>query len=173
MSNLLKVTLCEKKGFREEEMVKLLKGLNYLQQVVNSDYFKTWVLNFEWMGKVQFANNAGLTNEQVYDRIMSGVEVLRPERDNEMDIYLTIYNTYVTGRNVIGYTYPSSSMQYINRRFFAIFSPHQVAANLLHEWCHKIGFDHDFKATRARPFSVPYAVGGFIAIGHDKFFVEK
>ena len=47
----------------------------------------------------------------------------------------------------------------MNRKYYNKFRPYEVADNMMHEWLHKIGFNHTVKPTPERPFSVPYAVG--------------
>lgn len=42
-------------------------------------------------------------------------------------------------------------------------SPKYIAATLIHEWLHTIGYKHDFFFTKKRPFSVPYAIGTLIS----------
>ena len=69
---------------------------------------------------------------------------------------------YYSLRSTIGYTYPDTLRIWINRRFFRSFRPSQVAANLIHEYMHKLGFTHDYNNTPTRKFSVPYAVGRLI-----------
>lgn len=171
----MKVFVHQAIGFRKDELKKLNSAVQYLQEYCNSAEFKDKIITARYLGKYQFANNDGLSNEQVYNLIMSGKEALQPTEDGEWDISLTIYNTYWRGRNVIGYTYPNTSMQWINRRFFSWFTPEQIAGNLAHEYCHKLGFDHDFNATIKRQYSIPYVVGDVVAAGsmNNKFNMHK
>lgn len=159
----MRINLHKVVNFTKTETSKLERSLDLLESYINSDSFREYILNFKYLGKQQFANNGGLSNEEVYNLIMSGKEVLSPTKDGVWDISVTIYNTYVRGRNVIGYTYPNTSMQWINRRFFSSFNLAQVGGNMAHEYCHKLGFDHDFKATVRRPYSVPYVVGDVVS----------
>ena len=141
---------------------------------INSGIFKDQVLNHTYLGKKQFANNAGLTNLEIYNLIMSGREVLTPTADGILDVSITIYNTWLRGRNVIGYTYPNTPMQWISRRFFSVFDIKSISSNILHELLHKLNFDHDFKATARRPYSVPYGIGSMVASANmSKFYEHK
>jgi hypothetical protein len=60
---------------------------------------------------------------------------------------------------VIGYTNQNTLTIFINRVIYQKTEVYKIAMNLVHEWTHKMGYDHDFKATARRPASVPYAVG--------------
>ena len=90
---------------------------------------------------------------------MLGAETLSPEEDEEIDIDITLY---YSNNSTVGYTYPNTNRIWVNDKFFAVNSLGKVAANVLHEWTHKIGFDHDFKRTTRRNFSIPYGVGTII-----------
>ncbi len=72
--------------------------------------------------------------------------------------------TYYTRKGVIGYTNQSTKTVYMNTRFLNMsdYTAGDVAANILHEWMHKLGFDHDFNSTGRRPCSVPYGSGNIV-----------
>ena len=169
---MIKIILHQAVNFSQTELRKLNQSILYLQDFVNSPSFEEKIIGHRYLGKFQFANNGGLTNQEIYNLIMSGKEVLRPKEDGIWDISLTIYNAYFRGRNVIGYTYPNTQMQWINRRFFNMFNYKGIAGNLAHEYCHKLGFDHDFNSTARRPYSIPYVVGDIVAAGKldQKFY---
>lgn len=42
-------------------------------------------------------------------------------------------------------------------------SKEEVAAHWIHEYCHTIGFIHDFKDQAKRKYSIPYVVGDIAA----------
>jgi len=66
--------------------------------------------------------------------------------------------TWRQSKSVIGYTYEGSPEIYLNRSFrqASYWNDWAEASNEFHETLHKIGFDHDFKVTERRPYSVPY-----------------
>jgi len=107
-----------------------------------------------------FWMNQGLTGFQVYTKLKAGKEVLSDETDYESDIYLEIDRSYNPG--VIGYTYPSTKWQWIYQRIIDTWGAEDVAGNLAHEWCHKMGFSHESSSTDFRKHSVPYAVGYYV-----------
>jgi hypothetical protein len=100
---------------------------------------------------------------------MKGAE-LEPDEtpeDNEADIFLKIDRTDKPG--VIGYTYSNTKWQWIYSRILREWGAQDIAGNLAHEWCHKIGFEHESSWTSKREHSVPYAIGYYVR----DFIIEK
>jgi hypothetical protein len=143
-------------NFTREQENKVLDAVDLIKQVLASEAFKKKILNFTYKGKKAFIDNNGLTNAQVYKKILEASEKLNPGKNNTMDITV---ETYYTDANVIGYTMPSINKIYMNRKYFNNFTPVQISSNMVHEWLHKLGFGHDYESTPTRPYSVPYAVG--------------
>ncbi len=145
--------------FNPEQESKMRQAIERIEIVINSQEFKRRVLNHEYLGEKTFVDNGGLSNEEVYIKIMEGSETLLPSIDEEIDVDLTLY---YRNNSTVGYTYPNTSRIWVNNKFFSSFTLGKVAANVSHEWTHKIGFGHDFKKTARRAYSVPYAVGTII-----------
>lgn len=143
-------------NFTSAQEEKVLDAVELIKKVIASDEFKNSILNHKYKGKKTFVDNAGLSNSQIYKRILESSEKLNPGKNNTMDVTLV---TYYTSANVIGYTLPSVNKIWMNRRYLNTFTPVQVASNLFHEWLHKLGFKHAYERTASRPYSVPYAVG--------------
>lgn len=143
-------------NFTTEQENKVMDAVDLIKQVIASDAFKNKILNYTYKGKKAFIDNNGLSNAQIYQKILEGSENLNPGKNNTMDITV---ETYYVDANVIGYTLPSINKIYMNRKYFNNFTPVQISANMVHEWLHKLGFGHDYEATATRPYSVPYAVG--------------
>jgi hypothetical protein len=142
-------------GFSGESLKKLNTAFTLLEKVVNSNEFKDRVINFKnRSGLREYASNKGLTNEEIYQIFMEGRETLQPNTPGEMNYYLKLY--YNPFSRVIGYTSGDTNLININWRFFKNYQPSDVAANLAHEWVHKIGFDH---ASAKEHDSAPYAIG--------------
>lgn len=145
-------------GFTSRQEKKIRSASRLIKKIVQSDEFKERVLNHSWKGKKQFANNLGLSNQEIYKKILEGSERMTGHGpNNTMDLEIELYADYDS--ITIGYTYPSIVRIYMNRKYFNKFRPYQVADNMMHEWLHKIGFGHAVKDTPERPYSVPYAVG--------------
>lgn len=143
-------------NFTRTQENKVLDAVDLIKQVIASEAFKKKILNFTYKGKKAFIDNNGLTNSQIYKKILEASEKLVPGKNNTMDITL---ETYYVDANVIGYTMPSINKVYMNRKYFNTFTPVQISSNMVHEWLHKLGFGHDYESTPSRPYSVPYAVG--------------
>ena len=144
------------RDFTDTQEKKMLDAVERIKIVINSIEFKERVIGHTYNGERVFVDNNGLTNEEVYQKIMDGAEDLLPEIDNEMDIDVTMYYKRTS---TVGYTYPDTTRTWVNSRFFNGYTPGQVAANVTHEWTHKIGFGHSFYNNPSRPYSVPYAIG--------------
>jgi hypothetical protein len=163
---MLKVTLVNYQGFTAGEILKLRASLQLLEKVVNSTEFKSRILDHKYNGRPQFADNAGLTNAQILERIMSGVEVKEPEADSEIDLRVAVINPSLWQRfrrSVVGYTDPKNGVIHTYRTFYHDMNPHELAAHYMHEFMHCNGFHHDYYATPERPYSVPYAVGSIVS----------
>jgi hypothetical protein len=151
----LRVREMQTSGFQGDALKKLREAFHLLELAVNSEEFKDRVINFRnQRGERAFASNNGLTNEEIYQIFMSGKEILQPTTLGEMNFYLKLYHR--PWSKVIGYTSETTNLININWKFFKGYMPYDVAANLGHEWTHKIGFDHK---SAAEHDSAPYAIG--------------
>ncbi len=142
--------------FKRKDVAKVEKAAELIKEIVLSQSFRDKILNFSYQGKKQFLNNLGLSNEQIYQKILEGSETLNPEIDFEMDLDLELYFSF---SSTIGHTYPDVLTIWLNKKYFRHYTPAEVAGNLFHEWLHKLGFYHDFSYSPSRDFSVPYAIG--------------
>ncbi len=144
-------------NFLPDEKPKILEAGELIRQVITSEEFKEEILNHEFEGRKAFSDNRGLSNEQIYKKILAASEKLTPGKNGIMDLTLVAYlNEEVT---VVGYTYPNTHKIWMNRKYFGRNDAAEVTTNMVHEWLHKIGFDHDSSPTPERRFSVPYSVG--------------
>jgi hypothetical protein len=142
--------------FDKDQEQKVLKAAELIRKVIISEKFRMRVLNNKFNGQKAFADNEGLTNAQIYKKILEGAETIKPGKDHEMDmVLLTYYEDAIT----IGYTYPNTRNVWMNTKYLNRYNPVQVTGNMMHEWLHKLGFSHPVKNTPERRFSVPYAVG--------------
>lgn len=151
--------------FTNPQAKKMYSALDRLKIVLNSYEFKDSILNHKYQGKVTFVDNQGLSNEEIYEKIMLGAETLQPGIDEELDLDITLY---YKKNSTVGYTYPNVNRIWVNNNFFATFTLGKVAANAAHEWTHKIGFGHDSNRTTRRSYSVPYGVGSIVQKLVDK-----
>lgn len=143
-------------NFQPDQETKYNQAIALVKKVVGTEAFRNQVLNHTYNGVKQFANNNGLTNEQIYQTILEAAERLTPAKNNIMDVGVKLYYEDST---TVGYTSGSISYINVNTKYFDKYTASSVASNLFHEWLHKLGYGHDVAATAARPHSVPYAVG--------------
>lgn len=148
------VTTIRMSRMKEE---KLYDSIELLKQVFSSPEFKQKILKHRFQGRQRFAHNRGLTNRQIYHRILKGVEKLYPYYNNAMDVEVELYTDFKS--NVLGFTRPSTRRIWMNTKYFNKHSRAEVASHLTHEWLHKLGFDHERERSADRKYSVPYAIG--------------
>jgi hypothetical protein len=142
------------------EQEKFDKAVEMIKKVVATEEFRSKILNFTYNGTKTFVDNGGFTNEQIYQKILDGAETLKNTKNNAMDMDVELYYAATT---TVGYTYANISKIYVNTKYFDTNSVGGVAANLFHEWLHKIGFTHASSYSTSRDSSVPYAVGRIIS----------
>lgn len=145
--------------FTTPQESKYNQAITLVKKVVATEAFRTRILGHTYNGVKQFADNRGRTNSQIYQSILDAAETLRPQKNNIMDLGVKLY---YEDNNVVGYTYSSITYINVNTKFFNTYRINEVAANLFHEWLHKLGYGHDASATTKRPYSVPYAIGYII-----------
>lgn len=160
MKKLFRTNL-KSSNFFANDLIKLNKAVKYVEEFINSREFIELVSTFSYEDRNGLINRnfhyTDLTNQQVLEKILSGSEVLTPEADGEADIQIELDTSWT--RNVIGYTYPTTAWQWIYAKFFRNWSAEEVAGNIMHEYMHKLGFDHEYGWTFEREFSAPYALG--------------
>jgi hypothetical protein len=141
----------------QEELRRLNAAFEAIETVINSETFKQKVVNFVGSdGKRQYMASNNLTNEQVYEFLMQGRELINGARTlGEMNFDVNRYHR--AWSRVIGYTNPGrSNLISVNGRFYSWYGVAEMAGNITHEWIHLKGFYH---ASARDHDSVPYAVG--------------
>lgn len=157
----MRVSLGTVTGYSTTERQKLDQGMKLLADVLNSREFRDGVLGATFAGKPGFASDTR-SPQEIYRAIREAKESYTDASDGEVDLNLTLQSFSWFQRHTVGYTTPSSDTLTTNRNFFSGFEPAEVAGHIGHEWLHKLGFEHDFKATARRPDSVPYELGELI-----------
>ena len=153
-ADFLKVSPGEISGFEyfAQEEQRLHKAFTIIEKVINSEEFKSAVLKYPY-----YTNNNGLNNQQVYDFLMSGKELIDGEQTlNEMNFDVARYVPWYASA-VIARTNPGShNWIEVNGQHYVKMNSAEMAGNITHEWIHLMGFYHDSKNDS---HSVPYAVG--------------
>ena len=153
-------------GTTSAQEAKLQAAENKIKAVIATDAFRNAVLNHTYNGKKTFVDNGGLTNAQIYQRILEGAETLQPAKNNRMDLSVKLYYENST---TVGYTTTGSKTINMNTKFFNKYTASGVSSNMMHEWLHKLGFKHAVNYSTARDYSIPYAIGkimGKLALKH-------
>lgn len=138
---------------------KIQKAEEKIKDVIGSEEFRTAVLNHTYLGRKQFKDNGGLTNSEIYTKILNGAERLTPTKDNEMDLKIKVY---YENSNTVGFTSSSSSYINMNTKYLNGYTSNEVAKTMMHEWLHKMSFHHAASYSTSRNYSVPYAIGSIV-----------
>lgn len=143
---------------REE---KISQSVELLKVIFSSPEFRYRILNHDYKGEKFFAFNRGLSNRQIYQKILEGAETLQPHENNAMDVEIALFTDMDS--NVLGYTKTLTKKIHMNTKYFTeTTSPIQISAHLMHEWMHKLGFGHEKNHCENRKYSVPYAIGRIV-----------
>lgn len=146
--------------FSASDRKKVEGAIKVIKQIISTDEFRNLVFNYTFKNKKQFNENSGYSNEEIYQLILLGSEITGNRlANNTMDVELELYED---NSKTIGYTYPHTTKIWMNRKYFNRYTQAQVAGNLMHEWLHKLGFDHSVKWNKDREHTVPYAIGYLI-----------
>ncbi len=131
----------------DKEKTKLASAEILVNKVFQSECFEKFFLAREL--------------EQKYLNGKSNQEILNKLRTTVLAVPVHYYYSW---KGVVGYRQPPKPDIYFNRKFHNNFDTCNTASNAAHEWSHSLGFEHDFKATATRPFSVSYSINA----GFDK-----
>ena len=138
---------------------KIQKAEYKIMKVIGSESFRTKVLNHTYGGVKKFVDNGGLTNAQIYTKILEAMESYKKTKNNTMDLNIKVY---YENSSTVGYTTTTSSYINMNTKFMNSYTSNQVARNMMHEWLHKLGFKHAVSYSTSRNYSVPYAIGKIV-----------
>lgn len=138
------------------QRAKIQSAERKIIKVIGSEAFRTRILNHKYAGRTSFNNNNGLTNSQIYTKILQAAEKYKLTKNNIMDLNI---KSYYQNSNVVGYTTTTSIYINMNTKFLNKYTANQVATNMMHEWLHKLGFGHAVSYSTSRNYSVPYAIG--------------
>jgi len=162
----MKLNINVEKLNTEDRKNKVRKTVVQMEVILNSENFRKKVIAIKSKhGETTKFKN--YSNQEIYDLIMSGAEVLHPQVDNELDVTI---DDYFSWKRVIGYTMGSIDTIYVNTKYFDKRETKLVGSNILHEYGHKLGFGHDFRSTSRRPFSICYLLNDIYESCHTEIF---
>ena len=138
------------KGTAEQaaRMTRIIAGVD---EIVASKEFGDAVLSHTYLGKPGFAST-DKTPSQVLQGARSGAE---------KRMGLVIEFKRHRSDNVTAWTYPNGKVIWFNSTRLGR-DDASVAQTFAHECQHKIGYGHDSKPTKRRPYSQPYATGTIV-----------
>lgn len=143
-------------GMSSSQEAKIQKAEYKIRKVIASEEFRSRILNHTYGGVKKFVDNNGLTNLQIYNKILNGAEKLKPTANNAMDMGIKIY---YQNSNTVGWTSTGSTYINMNTKYLNSYTSTQVTRNMMHEWLHKLGFSHAVNYSTSRNYSVPYGIG--------------
>jgi hypothetical protein len=147
-------------GFDSTRAAKMRRAIEVVRLVVGTEEFRKRVLDHTWNGAKTYVDNRGHSNLTIYNNILDGGESLQPTKNNTMDMEVELY---YANNSTVGYTYPNTRRIWVNQKFFDQYNLASVANNLMHEWLHKLGYDHAQTWSTSRDYSVPYGVGRIVS----------
>lgn len=140
-------------NYTAKQKTNLKAAAKIIEAVMNSREYKELVLSHtNKKGAKLFDSNRGLSNQQIYDKLFKGAESLIPAVDYEMDLTVTMYYSWYS--KVVGWTNGKIMTVHTNSKYHNKYTACSIASNLIHEWTHKMGFDH---VSASSSYSVPYA----------------
>lgn len=147
-------------NFSKDQESKIREAVTIIKRIIAMKEFKKRVLHYSYKGLNQFVDNNGLSNAEIYQKLLEGAEQMgNTAKNNTLDVELELYHQ---STSTIGYTYPNTVRIWMNTKYFNKYTPVKVADNLMHEWMHKLGFTHAINWSKDRDHTVPYAIGYLI-----------
>lgn len=162
-------------GLKDWEKAKIDKAIVHAERAINSPEFREAILSHTWTERVcrgflrkkcstfthhNFKFSENLAREQVYQSIIEGKEVLGSGLvDYIGQIFLKVDRS--RWRKCVGYTYRGTRWQWLCAWVLRDYLIERIAANLAHEYCHKLGYPD--KSRAASKGCVTYFVSEFVA----------
>lgn len=124
---------------------KAEKCAKHMLTIYQSNYFRKLILDMDrgyWL-KGESDNSAFkyLSNEQIYEKLMSGAEEWNNKVDNVLQLYVMGYLGKIWSK-VVGYMIPGKRTIHVNHRFFDSMSIEKCISNFGHEGSHTCGSRH-------------------------------
>lgn len=181
---MFKVEMIRGRGFTDQEWALQLEADYWWAKCWNAPDFQSSVYGYTWTAQVctgfwrwktckpgplnqsfTYTNDARPT---ILAKMLSGAEDLKPDADGVANGTVEIGNQ----RGVVGWTNETTLTEWLSKWFVDSASIAEQAGNRAHEYMHKLGYDHPYRSTWDRPYSVPYAIGDLVQAWVEKNFVK-
>lgn len=156
----MKIQIHDLKNFSESEVLKIKTALINGSEVLNSGIFEASMLD------AKFTENKGMSSKEILELIRLGKDGKDKTSDGDIDIHLT---GYCKRSRTIGYTYLNHYRTWLNKYHLAKMSPDRIFGHILHEYCHRLGFRHEYEKST----SVPYLVGKICKQSYKRYYTYK
>lgn len=142
----------------------ILHSSQLLDHAIHSESFRESVINYNWeddQGRKyhRFHMSHNLRNSVVYNRIVSGKDIFEKTQkpDGILDFELFPFLSRPSHK---AYTKPNSKRIFINVSWAKNSNELGILGNLIHEYCHNLGFGHsrNGKLVKYYTHTVPYAI---------------
>lgn len=161
-----KVTLVNASNFDSLEKKKLTSVITEVEKIINTKKFSELISSHSFNNENKFSDSINKSNKEVLQDILSGRETLSSKVDYEWQLNLN--QKWLFSASTLAYTTSDSPVININSRYFKKASESDLAGTICHEYTHKLGYMHDQKHTKIRPYSVPYGVGNICSLLYTK-----
>lgn len=148
-------------GLSADQEMDVEKAAEIIKKVVASQEFKDRVLNHTVNGVKTFLNNNGLSNEEIYQKILEAAESDNLAKDNVMELEFELIPQKTTLRTRIYQIISGIKKIFFFLNLFQNTTPAGVAQQLFQQWLGKIGFALP-ESSSSENFSVQTAVAKII-----------
>lgn len=154
----MKIKIIGLNNFDEKEVSAIRNSVMRGEPVINSDIFKKMVL------AGSYTENRNMSRFEIYEMIMGGT-IIHSLPQGEMQLDITGYKE---NSSSIGYTNMYGLKTYFNRVFLDKYNESEIFHNIVHEYCHTLGFYHREWWHKSK--SVPYKVGYMVLDAYKQFY---
>lgn len=127
-------------GMSVDQEEEIRKAEDIIKLVVSSEEFKKRVLNHTVNGVKTFLNNNGLTNAEIYQKILDAAEDGTLNKDNIMDLAVELIPQKSTLASRIFKIIAGIKKIFFFLNLFQNTTPAGIAQNLFQQWLGKLGF---------------------------------
>lgn len=140
-------------------IMAVVNGPKFKDEVIKFGYERRYSKGFFWNKKyytewVEHFTSTTESNQEVYDRIMTGETEDDESNDVEFDFGVNVLQGSHGG--VIGYTTPGSDRTNTYAWVIRDYADYELAGHFFHEYVHRAHYDH---ANASDHNSAPYALG--------------